>query len=254
VVEVTRVAWLADSVNGNRGGAELSVAEFAAAAPVGVEVVEVGADHLDLAAGCDRAVLHNVVSYPENTLRSLLPMRVTKFWHDTGPHMSPRLSQDIYEHANHIFCSPLQAAYMGFPDATCVPPALDLDPFRQAAENAGERRGSVTVGAWMNWGKSPERCREVAPDIDYYGWGPCSPAGTVAVEYEDVPELLARYRTFVHLPSVLEPFGRAVVEAWAAGCRVVVKNYVGARHWIDEAPDKLESAGEDFWRVVLGDA
>jgi hypothetical protein len=34
-----------------------------------------------------------------------------------------------------------------------------------------------------------------------------------------MPALLAQYETFVHLPIVIEPFGRLVAEAWAAGAR-----------------------------------
>lgn len=245
-----RVAWLADRANGDGtlGGAELTVREFRAAAPV--EVVEIGPDELDVAAGCDRAVLHNVVSYPPDTVKMLGEIPIIKYHHDVGPHVHPQLQQDLYERARHIFCSPLQAQHMGYRDAVCVPPALNLEPFRSAAENAGERKGSVTVGAWMNWGKSPERCREVAPDVEFYGFGPCAPAGTRAVDYEDVPALLARFKTFIHLPSVLEPFGRAVVEADAAGCKVVTNSLVGARWWISEAPEKLDTAAVDFWAAV----
>jgi hypothetical protein len=244
-----RVAWLHDETSAV-GGAELTAAEFLAVAPV--EVVEVAPDQLELAAGCDRAVLHNVVSYPPDTIPKLGEIPVTKYHHDVGPHVHPQLAQDIYEHANHVFCSPLQASHMGFPDGVCIPPALDLDPFRRAAERAGERRGAVTVGAWMNWGKSPERAREVAPDVEFYGSGPCAPAGSVAVDYEAMPDLLSRYRTFIHLPSVLEPFGRAVVEAWASGCQIVTNRLVGARHWIENEPLKLETAANDFWEVVAG--
>jgi len=42
-----------------------------------------------------------------------------------------------------------------------------------------------------------------------------------------------------------------VVEAHAAGCSIITNSLVGSRHWIREEPDKLETAGEDFWRVVL---
>jgi glycosyltransferase involved in cell wall biosynthesis len=61
--------------------------------------------------------------------------------------------------------------------------------------------------------------------------------------------LLASYKTFVFLPSVIEPFGRVVAEAYAAGCEIVTNNLVGARDWITEKPDALESAAEDFWKV-----
>jgi hypothetical protein len=243
-----RVAWLSDKVD-TVGGAEMTAREFRAVAPV--EVVDVGPDELEVAARCDVVVAHNVVSYPPDTAQRLVGTRMFKYWHDTGPHLHPELAQGLYRLATPIFCSPLQAAYMGFPGAAWIPPALDLAPFRVAAENAGERRGSVTVGAWMNWGKSPERCREVAPDVEFYGFGPCSPVGTTQVDYCDIPELLARYKTFIHLPSVLEPFGRAVVEAWASGCRVVTNRLVGARHWIENEPEKLDTAGQDFWETVL---
>jgi glycosyltransferase involved in cell wall biosynthesis len=63
--------------------------------------------------------------------------------------------------------------------------------------------------------------------------------------------LLAQYETFVFLPTVIEPFGRLVVEAWAAGCRIVTNNLVGAKWWIENEPGKLDTAAQDFWRVVL---
>ena len=52
----------------------------------------------------------------------------------------------------------------------------------------------------------------------------------------------ARYERFVFLPTTVEPFGRAVVEAWAAGCELIVNRNVGALHWL-ENPDGLEHRG-----------
>ena len=46
-----------------------------------------------------------------------------------------------------------------------------------------------------------------------------------------MPDLLARYQTFVYLPSAIEPFCRVAVEAWAAGCDVLVNSLVGARYY-----------------------
>jgi hypothetical protein len=40
------------------------------------------------------------------------------------------------------------------------------------------------------------------------------------------------------------------VEAWAAGLELVVNRLVGARYWITDNPDGLETAAEDFWKVV----
>jgi hypothetical protein len=62
---------------------------------------------------------------------------------------------------------------------------------------------------------------------------------------------LSRYQTFVFLPTAFEPCGRAVIEAWAAGCRLVLNRNVGARHWIEREPEALETAAENFWRAVL---
>ena len=68
-----------------------------------------------------------------------------------------------------------------------------------------------------------------------------------------MPELLAKYERFVFLPMVLEPFGRTVVEAWAAGCAVVTNGLVGARYWIERDDGAIESAASDFWELVLAD-
>ena len=66
---------------------------------------------------------------------------------------------------------------------------------------------------------------------------------------EHVPSILGRYRRFLFLPTVVEPFGRAVVEAWAAGCELIVNRNVGALHWLEQ-PRGLETAAGDFWRLV----
>jgi len=244
-----RVGWLMDKGNadGSVGGAEMTMREFALAAPDDVEIVPMDPGQVGEA---DRYVIGNCVTYAVQDLWPTLERPAFKYWNDTGPHLDPRVADELYRHTTPIFCSPLQAKRMGFPDGVCIPPALNLVPFREAAQEAGERRGSVTVGAWMNWGKSPERAREVAPDVEFFGSGPCAPAGSVAVDYEALPELLARYRTFIHLPSVLEPFGRAVVEAWAAGCAIVTNRLVGARYWIEDQPLKLDTAATDFWDTV----
>jgi glycosyltransferase involved in cell wall biosynthesis len=87
--------------------------------------------------------------------------------------------------------------------------------------------------------------------VDFFGGGFLAPPGSREVSQEVMPGLLAQYETFVFLPTVIEPFGRLVAEAWAAGCAIVTNELVGAGYWIQENPEAIETAAEDFWSVVL---
>jgi hypothetical protein len=189
------------------------------------------------------------------TLADLEPLsgrKVIKYHHDVGPWLPRAIHEWLATNALPVCCSPIQAEHMGL-DATLIPPPVDLDRFAQAAN--GSRSGAVSVAAWRNHDKAPHRVAEwaVANDvpIDFYGGGELAPPGSQQVDYQAMPELLARYETFVYLPTVIEPFGRLVAEAWAAGCGIVTNGLVGARYWLDGRTDRIESAAEDFWKVVL---
>jgi glycosyltransferase involved in cell wall biosynthesis len=236
-----KIGWLADDP-GYIGGAERTQAEFRLAAPKGVGVVSCPAGHV--VENLDRYVIHNHRSYHD------LPEGPRFFYHhDTRP-----LTGD----GTHIFCSPLLREKLDPYDNTspCIPPALDLEVFRQVGQAHSlmqeERKGAVWVGMHPNHpGKGLDFAIEWARGnggLDIYGNG--APNGLV--KQEDIPRLLARYRTFVHLPRALEPFGRSVVEAWAAGCELVINRKVGARYWIEEKPKALQTAAKDFWAVVCG--
>ena len=248
-----RVGWLADKAN-YVGGAELTMGEFRAAAPEGVEIVdcpagEVWDDEFDV------AVIHNCVTYTAEGLASLVPStRVFKYWHDVGPHIQPDVRKHLDKWTRAICCSPVQAGYMGIEGAEYIPPAIDLARFEQA--QTGERKGAVCVGSWRNFGKAPHRAAEFAQGnggIDFFGSGPFAPPGSVEVAYDAMPMLLGRYETFVYLPTVIEPFGRLVAEAYAAGCEIVTNDLVGAKWWIEHDPGALYTAAEDFWRTVLAE-
>lgn len=256
---MTRVGWLADEA-GYVGGAELTTAEFRAAAPESVEIVDcpVGGVLKD----CDLYVVQNCVTYTLKDLGRIAGKPTTKFWHDVGPHIQPSVREWLDANATHICCSPVQAEYMGLTKAVCIPPPIDLARFEHAASAVnGDRRGVVSIGQWRNYGKAPHRVAEWARnegfvmcpggEVDFFGAGVFAPQGSKEVAYDAMPDLLAQYETFVFLPTVIEPFGRLVAEAWAAGCRIVTNNLVGARWWIEENPDGLETAAEDFWRTVL---
>jgi hypothetical protein len=90
-----RVGWLADSA-GVLGGAELTSAEFRAAAPDGVEVVDCphGAviDHLDI------YVVQNCVQYTLDDFRCTGIKRIVKYWHDVGVRLLLSPTSGRYEH------------------------------------------------------------------------------------------------------------------------------------------------------------
>jgi hypothetical protein len=67
-----------------------------------------------------------------------------------------------------------------------------------------------------------------------------------------MPELLAGYRWLVHAMGRggYEPFGRIVVEAWAAGCQLAVGEDTGALWWIENDPGALDDPAGRFWQHV----
>jgi hypothetical protein len=248
-----KVGWLFDPYHPDYlGGAELTQAEFRAAAPEGVEVVTCPPGDIDL--GCDVYVIHNCMTYPLSDLEQLNDRRVIKYHHDVGPWLPDTVRGWLTDHTEAVCCSPIQAEYLDL-DAKLIPPPVDLERFTEAASRVnGDRKGAVSVAAWRNHDKAPHRVAEwaIANDtpVDFHGGGELRPAGSRDVPYDSMPALLAGYETFVFLPTVIEPFGRLVAEAWAAGCKVVTNNLVGSRYWIEEAPDKIDTASEDFWALV----
>lgn len=247
-----RIGWLVD-IAANPGGAEFTQAEFRDAAPDGVEIVDIRPGET---ADCDRYVVQNCVKYTLDDLRALEGRPVTKMWHDVGPWLQPGVRDWLDANAQAICCSPIQAGYMGLEDAHTIPPPIDLQRFYDAASRVnGDRAGSCSIGSWRNYGKAPHKAAEWGAQnggVDFFGEGACAPQGSKPVAYEDMPALLASYERFVFLPVVIEPFGRLVAEAWAAGCEVVTNGLVGARWWIENDPAALETAAIDFWAAVLG--
>ena len=249
------VAIVADQGNadGSIGGAELTMREFAHAAP----------DHATLAdlKDAETVIVGNCVSFGPSLIGLLSGKRVIRYHNDLARHEHPQLRAWLEDHADHVFTSPLHQRLYGLDgDWPNIPPALDLNRFRHGA--AAERQGTCAVGSWANPGKGQQLLREWAEanePVDVWGAGAFLPnASSLIVKgevaHEDVPAVLAGYRRFVHLPTSPEPFGRAVVEAWAAGCELVVNRMVGALHYIEREPEKLESAAVDFWRLVTREA
>ncbi len=255
------VSWLHDDP-GYVGGAELTMREFAAAAPENVTIDYVaGNDPID----GDVVVIGNCVQYDAAIVDSLMGKVVWRYHHDLAFHEPVELRAHLDHYADHIFTSPIHAErydWAGGSDYHIVPPAMNLARFKPNCETRRQvkRKGAVSVGAWQNPGKGAELLDAWARSnggIDIYGFGPYAPLISEhvnhmgAVDQADLPAVLHQYETFVFLPRAVEPFGRCVVEAWAAGCHVVTNKLVGSRYWIEREPDKLETAAQDFWAVVL---
>lgn len=257
-----KIAWLADPSNTDGsgiGGAEMTAIEFAQAAPKGVEVVYVPRQQLELVRDCDMACVFNVALYPPETKRALSGKRVVRYFNDVAIHGDADLTRWLLSNATCVFTSPLHAERFPWwngnrPDYHLIPPPVDLRPFREAFKRHPERSGAISVAPWRGWGKTPDLVQQWAREngpVDFYGGGQCAPPGSVQVPYDQMPDLLAKYKTFVYLPTALEPFCRVAVEAWASGCELVLNRLVGARYWIEEQPDKLDTAAADYWEVVL---
>ena len=230
-----RVGWLQDDP-GYLGGAELTMAEFRAAAPEGVDVIDCPPGAVD---DCDTYVVGNRLSYADDEV----PPGAVRYHHD----ITPTNDRD----ATHVFCSPLQRERMGGM-GELIPPALDLSTFRKH-RNSNHRTGAVCVGR-MAYGKGLEMLAEFPEPVDVYSSVPVASERNARYRGAavDVASVLAQYERFVFLPTALEPFGRAVVEAWAAGLELVVNRNVGALHWIMNDNEALDTAAGDFWELVCG--
>ena len=255
----TRIGWLWDKPERYIGGAELTAITLAQNAPERFEIVNCFAG--DTWPDVDAYIVHNCTSYSAAYIAKLEQKPVVKKVPDVWPHGDSDLRAWLLNHSELVvLCSPLQHEAMVWnieAPVTYVPAAIDLTPF-EAATN-GNRKGYVTVlRLWP--GKGVDRlgtwAAEQGVTIDVYGFGPeeKNVFGPLRyrgpVMYDELPSLLARYETFVFLPSAVETYSRTVVEAWASGCQIVTNGNVGALWWLDNRPGDIKRGAELFWGEV----
>lgn len=257
------ITFLYDDGNadGSKGGAELTMEEFASAAPSSVAFEDL--------PDADVVVVGNCVQFGPEIIPSLEGRRVVRYHHDLARHEHPDLREWLDENAEHVFTSPLHRERYGVTwdhgerEAHIIPPAINLDRFRLNREQRRKlkRSGIITLAAWQNPGKGgwlvSEVLRRDGLAADCFGTGQFRPMGENVTHYGEVepdalPGLLHQYETFLFLPVSPEPFGRCVVEAWAAGCEIVTNDLVGSRWFIENDPAALDSAADDFWGLICG--
>jgi glycosyltransferase involved in cell wall biosynthesis len=252
-----KVAFLYDPgcLDGTRGGAELVMDELIEAAPDSVEFTT--------AEDAETVVIGNCVKLDhEKILPQIEGKKVWRYHHDLARDESPVLREWLDANAEHIFTSPLHKELYGHrTDAHLIPPSANLADFRPPREQRRhpKRKGIVTVASWQGPGKGAQLVSETVyqqdETLDCYGTGQFRPIGKHVrdmgpVRHADLPAILWQYEQFVFLPFAPEPFCRCVAEAWAAGCEILTNDLVGAKWWIENDPDALYTAAEDFWSLI----
>ena len=207
-------------------------------------------------AGCDVACVHNSVTYPAETVEALAGKPVLRYWHDlarpgsAGRPAADPLGARARDERLHLAAAPRPLPARASPGERASDPARD----RPRALTRAQARKRPRGACWLGSGQHAGQGAAAGVRVGRGATSRSTSGGTLAVaETAARRASRARSRTttcrrscgsterFVFLPTHPEPFGRAVVEAWAAGCELIVNRNVGALHWL-EHPDALERA------------
>jgi hypothetical protein len=264
-----RVGWLADEIPGQfHGGAEMVAQELKNAAPEWCSIVPCPAG--SVSTDVDVYVCHNIFQYGADTIQALMTKPTVRFCYDITMPGDPALRDWILRNAKLlIFQSPL--SYVHFPHLILVPtrfmpPHINYEMFKRAGEASmsqriRERKGVVWLGRMFH-GKGVREAVAWAAEnktlVEFYGFGPGSEYVTGeyahyngAVEkYEDIPAILAGYEKFLFIPTEIDAFSRTAIEAWYAGCELIVNGNMGCLWWLRNDPAAIEQAGDRFWDAV----
>lgn len=263
------IGWLADKMS-ITGGAEISDDAFLAAVPDGVEIVYCPPGKRP-PANVSAFIVNNCVTYDDCWLEVFKRTLTVRHIHDLWPYGSPTIRRWILDHAALVlFNSPKHREIFQFPVSApygYIHPPVDVARFRQAtkeADEAGIREGTIWVGR-LCVGKGIQNVADWAlrtgTPVDFYGHcyepmamkqivPPCRYCGVV--EQDELPALLTRYRSFVHMPVKQDVCGRTAAEAWAAGLELNLggnADVAALYDWLDA--EALQNAPQVFWAKVL---
>ena len=261
-----KIGWLHDDF-GMVGGSELSERTLRAGAPEWAEIVTCP-PQLRPPDDIEAFIIQNCATYPRKWREVFEGKPIVKHCRDSWWAGSITLRRWILDHAALLlFSSRMQEeTYEHAHDSAkvaIVPPPVNLDWFKDAALPEDQRQDAIWVGR-ADPGKglhlSCDWAWRTATPLDIYGdmnikyldvrefGGLVTYHGKVP--YEVLPGIYGRARIFHFTPVHIEPFARTVVEAWAAGCELIVEGRVGALEWIAERPDDIGRGVEMFWQEV----
>lgn len=256
-----RIGWLADPAGAVIGGAELASDMLRRTAPPGYEILLCSPSAVQAA---DAYVVMNCTCFDARVIPQLAEAPVVKVVSDWWEGGDPVLRAWLLDSSVLVVLrSPLHRSFFPWPiraPVALLPSPLALESFREAALPENERNGRAVWLSQMTSGWKGERqaarwAEAQGIHIDFYGAGPYAPEeGSFVhirgqIPYERVPELLGASTWFVFLPQRPGSFGRTVVEAWAAACRLVTNRNPGALWWIENRPEDLDRGAPLFWEA-----
>ena len=170
-----------------------------------------------------------------------------RYWHDLARPGTPAdtpLLRWALEHATNVFTSPLHRDRFPHPVDGDASSSRRRSPLRASprAPRASARAARAGSAPASTRGKGLlQACEwaEANEPVDFWGHVDAARdrracASRARSRPTTSPTILRLYERFVFLPTHTEPFGRAVVEAWAAGCELIVNRNVGALHWLEQ--------------------
>lgn len=260
---MVKVGWMVDP-GFPRAGMILSVEAFARDAPSNYELVPCHPDKRP-PNGIDAFVCHGDL-FGKRWIDVLRDKPLLAHRHGAWHLGDPIFRRWVLENATLVtFNSPKQLSLFPYTiDAPCefIPLPIDMDRFK-VVDNGARRLGAIYLGIL-----TPSKGVATAVDwalrgdhaLDFYGMAPyaqvvdeivppCKYYGSI--DYEDVPDTLARYDKFVFMPYDGDLYARTVIEAIAAGCTLVLQGDEQAfLDWFD--PDACQGATQLFWEKVGG--
>jgi glycosyltransferase involved in cell wall biosynthesis len=264
---MVKLGWLHDDL-GIVGGSELSGQALLQNRPADVEIVLCHPGFRP-PADIDAFMLQNCATYTSLWIEALETRPVIKHFRDPWHYGDIMLRRWVLGHAKHLLFNSQLAVdtspwYIDRP-YSLVPPPVDLDLFRQARLPLDARQGNIFVGR-----VSPVKGAHIAIDwalrhaepLDLYGTVELPTSGLPdnirfhgAIPYAYLPGIYGAARRFVFFPGAVESYSRTTVEAWAAGCELLLDSEkIGAVEWLQEAPQAIEfeAAITAFWEIVMG--